>query len=92
MLLDVLGAAQDLGRVQNLTSLLIRYGFGDLARRLGLGRALENAGRLLHWSEAEELARLEPPQRIRRLLEDMGPSFVKLGQILATRIDLLPIF
>ncbi len=89
MLLDVLGAAQDLGRVQNLTSLLIRYGFGDLARRLGLGRALENAGRLLHWSEAEELARLEPPQRIRRLLEDMGPSFVKLGQILATRIDLL---
>ncbi|MCW2316611.1 2-octaprenylphenol hydroxylase [Rhodoblastus acidophilus] len=90
MLLDVLGAAQDLGRVQDLTSLLIRYGFGDLARRLGLGRALENAGRLLHWAEPEELARLEPPQRIRRLLEDMGPSFVKLGQILATRIDLLP--
>jgi len=90
MLLDVLGAAQDLGRVQDLTSLLIRYGFGDVARRLGLGRALENAGRLLHWAEAEELARLEPPQRIRRLLEDMGPSFVKLGQILATRIDLLP--
>jgi len=90
MLLDVLGAAQDLGRLQDIAALLIRYGFGDLARRLGLARALENAGRLLHWSEAEELARLEPPQRIRRLLEDMGPSFVKLGQILATRIDLLP--
>lgn len=90
MLLDVLGAAQDLGRLQELTSILVRYGFGDLARRLGLGQALERAGRLLHWKEAEELARLEPPQRFRRVMEDMGPSFVKLGQILATRIDLLP--
>jgi ubiquinone biosynthesis protein len=90
MLLDVLGAAQDLGRLQQIASILIRYGFGDLARRLGLGQALERTGRLLHWNEAEELARLEPPQRFRRVLEDMGPSFVKLGQILATRIDLLP--
>jgi ubiquinone biosynthesis protein len=90
MLLDVLGAAQDLGRLQEIASILIRYGFGDLARRLGMGQALERAGRLLHWKEAEELARLEPPQRFRRVLEDMGPSFVKLGQILATRIDLLP--
>ncbi|MGX1500430.1 ABC1 kinase family protein [Roseibium aggregatum] len=90
MLLEALGTARDLGRLHEITSVLIRFGFGDVVRRLGLGKALESTGRMLHWKEAEELARLEPPQRIRRALEDMGPSFVKLGQILATRADLLP--
>ena len=49
----------------------------------------------LGWARAtqaqrEALARLEPPARVRRALEDLGPSFVKLGQILATRVDLFP--
>jgi len=36
------------------------------------------------------LALLEPPERIRRALEELGPTFVKLGQVLATRVDLFP--
>lgn len=36
------------------------------------------------------MARLEPPARVRRALEELGPSFIKLGQILATRVDLFP--
>ncbi len=90
MFLEVLSAARDLGRLHDITSILIRFGFGDMVRRLGMGQALERAGKVLHWKEAEELARLEPPQRIRRALEELGPTFVKLGQILATRVDLLP--
>ena len=90
MLLETLGAARDLGRLHDILSILIRFGFGDMVRRMGLGKSLEKAGTLLHWKEAEELSRLEPPQRIRRALEEMGPSFVKLGQILATRADLFP--
>ena len=46
-------------------------------------------GRALHWSNAEEFAHLPPPARVRRALEEMGPTFVKLGQVLATRVDLL---
>ena len=57
-------------------------------RRLGLANALEKAGRALHWNEAEELAHLEAPARVRRALEEMGPTFIKLGQVLATRVDL----
>src|SRR5699024_11814220 len=33
---------------------------------------------------------MSPPQRLRAALEEMGPTFVKLGQILATRVDLFP--
>ena len=81
-------AARDLGRLHEIASILIRYGFGDIVRRMGLANALERAGRALHWNEASELAQLEPHARVRRALEEMGPTFVKLGQILATRVDL----
>src|SRR5690606_3612524 len=37
-----------------------------------------------------ELVRASTPVRLRRVLEDLGPSFVKLGQIMSTRADLLP--
>ncbi|OQA34802.1 MAG: putative protein kinase UbiB [Betaproteobacteria bacterium ADurb.Bin341] len=90
MLWQAIGAVRDLGRLHDIASVLIRYGFGDLVRRIGMAGALERAGRALRWHEPEALARLEPPARVRRALEDLGPSFVKLGQILATRVDLFP--
>ncbi|MGQ0596788.1 AarF/UbiB family protein [Aquabacterium sp.] len=90
MLWQGLAAVRDLGRLHDIASVLIRYGFGDLVRRIGMAGALERAGRALHWHEPKELARLEPPARVRRALEELGPSFVKLGQILATRVDLFP--
>lgn len=88
MLWEALSAARDLGRLHDISSILIRYGFGDIVRRLGMANALERAGKILHWNQATELAQLEPPERVRRALEDMGPTFIKLGQILATRVDL----
>ena len=90
MLWQAIGAVRDLGRLHDIASVLIRYGFGDLVRRIGMAGALERAGHALHWHEPEALARLEPPARVRRALEELGPSFIKLGQILATRVDLFP--
>lgn len=89
MLWEALIAARDLGRLHEIASILIRYGFGDIVRRMGMANALERAGRALLWKHAEELAHLEPPARARRALEDLGPTFIKLGQVLATRVDLL---
>jgi len=90
MLWQAISAVRDLGRLHGIASVLIRYGFGDLVRRIGMADTLERAGRALRWHEPEELAWLEPPARVRRALEELGPSFVKLGQILATRVDLFP--
>lgn len=46
---DTLIAAHDAGRLQTLATIRIRYGFGDLLRRLGLSQALARAGRFSHW-------------------------------------------
>ncbi|MCK9395274.1 MAG: AarF/UbiB family protein [Methylobacter sp.] len=90
MLWEMLNAARDLGRIQDIATVLIRYGFGSFVRSLGVGKALERAGRVLHWQHVEGYVILDTPQRVRRVLEDLGPTFIKLGQILATRVDLFP--
>ncbi|HIY71241.1 MAG TPA: ubiquinone biosynthesis protein UbiB [Candidatus Luteimonas excrementigallinarum] len=87
---ETLGTVRDLGRLQEIASVLIRYGFGEFVQRIGLAGALERAGRLLHWSHADDRPRMEPSARLRHALQDLGPTFVKLGQVLATRVDLLP--
>jgi ubiquinone biosynthesis protein len=83
------GAARDLSRLREISSVLIRHGLGDLVRRTGLATTLERAGQILHWGEAGKAAEFEPQERFRRSLEELGPTFVKLGQVLSTRPDLL---
>jgi len=46
-------ATHDLGRLQTLAAILVRYGFGDLVRRLGLARA--RVGKVLLLNHLEEL-------------------------------------
>jgi len=88
MLIETLGAARDMGRLNQILGVLIRHGFGDSVRRLGLADRLERAGHALKWEHAADLARLEPSVQVRLAIEELGPTFVKLGQILAGRADL----
>jgi ubiquinone biosynthesis protein len=88
MLIESFGAARDMGRLNQILGIFIRHGFGDSVRRLGLADRLERAGHALHWEHAADLARLEPPVQVRLAIEELGPTFVKLGQILAGRADL----
>jgi len=90
MLTTPFGTASELGRLQEIAAVFIRHGLGDTVRRLGLADALARAGHVLHFDNADALARLQPPEQLRRALEELGPTFVKLGQILAGRADLLP--
>jgi 2-octaprenylphenol hydroxylase (EC 1.14.13.-) len=95
MLWEMLNAARDLGRVHDIASVLIRYGFGSFVRGLGMGKALERAGRVLHWQHVEDYVQLDTPQRVRRVLEELGPTFIKLGKslrhaLIYSRPNILP--
>ena len=90
MLWETLSVVRDLPRLHEIAVVMIRYGWGDLVRALGISGVLERAGRVLHWHSASEIHKLDAPVRIRRALEELGPTFVKLGQLLATRVDVFP--
>ncbi len=55
MLWEALSAVRDIGRLHDPASVLIRYGFGDIVQRVGLGRTLERTGKALRWKYVEEL-------------------------------------
>ncbi|MET0217487.1 MAG: AarF/UbiB family protein [Burkholderiales bacterium] len=90
MLRETIGVMRDLPRLHEITSVLIRHGLGDVVRRIGIAGVLERAGQIMHWGIVGESVRLEPAQRLRLALEELGPTFVKLGQVMATRVDLFP--
>jgi ubiquinone biosynthesis protein len=91
MLLEMLGTARDLGRLNEVASVLVRHGLGDLVQRWGIAGILQRAGRAIHLQAAERLEPRTTAQRMRLALEDLGPTYVKLGQLLAGRSDLLPV-
>lgn len=90
MLWETLNVVRDLPRLHEITSILIRYGMADIVRTLGIGTLLERAGRFLHWKAQSDVMHLDAPVRVRRALEELGPTFVKLGQVMATRVDVFP--
>lgn len=90
MLLDVLIAAEDLGRLREITRILLRFGFDDVARRMGLVGLLQRAGQVLNIETIDSDFGGSTARRARLALEELGPTFVKLGQVLAGRSDLLP--
>ena len=82
--MDIL-ALSKLGRFRDIVAVLFRYGFDDVAERLQLpGKILISKTRI---AVAAEMTTWE---RLRRAMEELGPTFVKFGQILSLRGDLLP--
>jgi ubiquinone biosynthesis protein len=78
----------NLSRMHEIVRWLSIAGFGDICKNMGLQDIALRAGEMLKLERPEDLGQLERPARVRRVFERLGPTFVKLGQILATRPDL----
>lgn len=80
---------KNIRRLNRIAVTLIRYGFGGLAARLHILPSFF-AGIERVFVSRKKIEGLSVPQRIRLILEELGPTFVKLGQIASTRADILP--
>ncbi len=78
-------AFKNIARIEEIASVLIRHGFGHLVERSGIGGRIARRGKA--GGEAKFATRAE---RVRKTLEELGPTFVKFGQVLSLRSDLLP--
>ena len=78
-----------LRRYDQIGRILTRYGFGHILTQLGIGRVITPGLERLRFSSSEVL-HATPAERMRMAVEELGPTFIKLGQILSTRGDLLP--
>ena len=80
-------AFQDLNRLRQIGVIAARHGFADMLERSGLWRQVGSKESV---EPLPESRRQSVARRFRMLLNDLGPTFIKLGQILSTRSDLLP--
>ncbi len=84
-------APSQIRRLREIVTVFVRYGFADIVGRLGLAPYLTLGRRLLFWRgrREDEGGAPTPPQRLRLALQDLGPTFIKFGQALSLRTDVL---
>lgn len=76
---------QNAKRYKQIIDVIIKYGFGFIIEKLGIDLPVS-----FRQEKSDERDKLSAPERLVLMLEELGPTFIKLGQLLSTRPDLLP--
>jgi ubiquinone biosynthesis protein len=81
-----------LRRYQQIIGTILKYGFKNIFDAMNIDRYIESGLQLIPFVTVhEKVERLSKNQRIRMALEELGPTFIKMGQVLASRPDLIPV-
>ncbi len=78
-------------RYTRILAILFKYGFGEFINRLPIHQIVGSGLQLFSKEDGGHLRRLPRSERIRMMVEELGPTFNKLAQILSTRPDLIPL-
>ncbi len=76
----------NVARLREIVSVVSKYGFDIVLKRAGLYSYIPFKRRLF----PEEIEGLTTPEKVRLILEELGATYIKLGQVLSTRPDLIP--
>lgn len=88
-LLSLRRTYKNVNRVRQIVNVLLKYGFGQLVDQLHLNRFVPFRKRLRTFGQWPPLKSPTVPERLRMAFAELGPSFIKLAQILSTRPDLI---
>jgi ubiquinone biosynthesis protein len=90
-LLTLPSRIRNVRRIREITSVLIKHGFADIVDRLNLSGFADRSKRIfLKKPDSSFETKPQLEERIRRTFEELGATFIKLGQVMATRPDLVP--
>ena len=82
---------RNLNRYRQILTVLFKYGFDDVIDMLKIDQYIEIGLQMITRKRGEPLERLSRAVRVRMALEELGPTYIKMGQILSTRPDLVPV-
>lgn len=81
-----------LRRYQQIIGIILKYGFENIIDAMNIEHYIESGLQLIPFVNVhEKVEKLSRNQRIRMALEELGPTFIKMGQVLSTRPDLIPV-